>query len=113
MMAELPDGAGAPGSIYAPAVGAGTATTTGSSTDGQGGTDAAGGGRSGGAKGGGGSGDGPRSGVRGESKERGPVAGLVPRAPSPTDITIPLLLLAVALMAVVGWRIQRRRGPIA
>jgi hypothetical protein len=112
VMAELPDGAGVPGSAYAATVGLGTGTTADEGTDGGGGTGSAGGDDGGagdrGGDGDGGSGDGDRGGVKGESEENGPIAGIVPRPPGPTDITIPLLLLVVAAMAFAGWRYQRR-----
>jgi hypothetical protein len=51
--------------------------------------------------------------VKGENEESGPIAGLIPRPPGPTDVTLPLLLLLVATMGVVAWRLSRRHGPTA
>ena len=114
-MAELPDGAGVSGSVYASTVGLGTATTE-AATDGDTGSGSAAGGGGGDEAGdggaNGGSGDGSSGGVKGESEENGPIAGLVPHPPGTTDITIPLLLVVIAAMAFAGWRVSRR-GPAA
>jgi hypothetical protein len=101
-----PDGSGVPGGVSTADLDLGEGTTVPTGTDGESGTDAAPGG---GTAGGGANGDdGDRGGVKGESRGGGAIAGVVPRPPAPSDLSLPLMLLLIAGLAFAGVRAFRR-----